>query len=57
MQRTILPAINLSYSQANLKNKDIFPHVTGGRNLIFQGNLSRDIREFDQTQMYPFMKK
>lgn len=56
MQRTIMPGIDLSYPISQLKNKDLFPFITGGRHRIFQGNLSKDLRSFDQTQMYPFVK-
>lgn len=56
MQRRILPGIDLSYPQALIKNKDVFPYITGARNKVFQGNLSMDLRAVDQTQMYPFLK-
>jgi len=56
MQRQILPGIDLAYPQSQIKDKDVFPHITGGRCLVFQGNLGMDLRAVDQTQMYPFLK-
>jgi hypothetical protein len=56
MQKRIIPGIDLAYPQALLRNKDIFPHITGGRQRVFQGNMAMDLRATDQTQMYPFLK-
>lgn len=56
VRERILPAIAWAYPHSELKNKDVFPHFTGGRNFTFQGNLMNDLRTFDQTQMYPFVK-
>jgi hypothetical protein len=56
VRERILPAVSWAYPHSDVKNRDIFPFITGGRQCVFQGNLTHNLQAFDQTQMYPFLK-
>jgi hypothetical protein len=58
LEKAILPGVSWqNYPNNHFIDDQIYPHITGGRPFIFQGNMNQHLNKFDQTQMYTFAKR